>query len=658
MRQSAKSIDANVMISKAVQNLKSKIRNRFGRRRGRLVRHYFLISVFLISGGLITSGLVEIYFSYQQSREQLAILQQEVANAAAFKIEQFIQDIEIALRTATRSHEIALKGITPEYKFELKRLLFMTRAITEAVAFDDQGTERVRLSRLSTVTGIRQDAAVSEALERAKQGKSYFGPVYFVRGSEPYMSIAVPMERFAGDMVGFLKAEVNLKYIGDVVSSIRVGKAGYAYILSRSGDIVAHPDISFVLQRRNVAHLDRVKSAFQPLSTTVKATAVVVQNLWGKKVFSSHAPISNLDWSVIIERPVEEIYEPLYASMLRTSSLLLVGLGMALLASLFVARRVVRPLRTLRQGVERIGSGNLDHHLNVKTGDEIEVLAEEFNKMTANLRNAYEGLEQKVAIRTQELAVANDRLKELDRLKSDFVANVSHELRTPLTAIKGAVDLILREVTGPLTEKQVHYLTRVKSNTQQLAGMINDVLDLAKIEEGKVEFQAAHVSLGGLVHEVVETLKPIAADKSIELDITALAPSLLVWADRDKVNQVLMNLIGNAIKFTPPHGRVMVASARGDTNWVRVSVSDNGPGIAASEREKIFEKFYQVRANGGPKSKGTGLGLAIAKTLVELHGGKIWAESETNRGSTFYFTLPAAESMQAKSPADADMKVG
>jgi signal transduction histidine kinase len=646
------------MISKAVQNLKTKIQNRFGRRRGRLVRHYFLISVFLISGGLITSGLVEIYFSYQQSREQLAVLQQEVANAAAFKIEQFIQDIEIALRTATRSHEIALKGITPEYRFELKRLLFMTRAITEAAAFDEQGAERVRLSRLSTVTGVRQDAAVSAALERAKQGKSYFGPVYFVRGSEPYMSIAVPMERFAGDMVGFLKAEVNLKYIGDVVSSIRVGKAGYAYIANRSGDIVAHPDISFVLQRRNVAHLDQVKAAFQPKTTTVKATAMVAQNLWGKRVFSSYAPVSNLDWSVIIERPVEEVYEPLYASMLRTSSLLLVGLGMALLASLFVARRVVRPLQTLRHGVERIKSGDLEHRLNVKTGDEIEVLAEEFNKMTANLRNAYEGLEQKVAVRTQELAVANDRLKELDRLKSDFVANVSHELRTPLTAIKGAVDLILREVTGPLTEKQIHYLTRVKSNTQQLAGMINDVLDLAKIEEGKIELQAAHVSVGGLVHEVVETLKPIAAEKSIELDITGLAPSLLVWADRDKVNQVLMNLIGNAIKFTPPHGWVMVASARGDTNWVRVSVSDNGPGIPRNEREKIFEKFYQVRTNGTPKSKGTGLGLAIAKTLVELHGGKIWADSETNRGSTFYFTLPAAESMQAKSPADADRKVG
>jgi signal transduction histidine kinase len=163
---------------------------------------------------------------------------------------------------------------------------------------------------------------------------------------------------------------------------------------------------------------------------------------------------------------------------------------MALVASLFVARRVVRPLETLRNGVERIGSGDMNSRLELKTGDEIEVLAEEFNKMAANLREAYSGLEKKVEDRTRELAFANERLKELDRMKSDFVSHVSHELRTPLTAIKGAVDLILRELAGPLTEKQIHYLTRVRSNTQHLAGLINDLLDLSKIESGRIEVKS------------------------------------------------------------------------------------------------------------------------------------------------------------------------
>jgi len=265
---------------------------------------------------------------------------------------------------------------------------------------------------------------------------------------------------------------------------------------------------------------------------------------------------------------------------------------------------------------------------------------------------------QEIREKSRQLEEANERLTELDRSKSDFVSNVSHELRTPLTAIKGAVDLILREATGPLNEKQTHYLTRVRSNTQHLAGLINDLLDLSKIEEGKIEFQAARVSLAGLVHEVVETLRPIASEKPIDLHVTAPESSLRVWADRDKIMQVLTNLIGNAIKFTPARGRVMISSASDDADWVRVSVSDTGPGISADQCERIFEKFYQVAVNGGPKPKGTGLGLAISKTLVELHGGKIWVESEPSRGSTFYFTLPAAASTEAKSPAHAAMKVG
>ena len=247
---------------------------------------------------------------------------------------------------------------------------------------------------------------------------------------------------------------------------------------------------------------------------------------------------------------------------------------------------------------------------------------------------------QEIQNKNRQLEVANERLKELDHLKSDFVSNVSHELRTPLTAIKGAVDLILRQVPGPLNEKQIHYLARVRSNTQHLAGLINDLLDLSKIEEGKIELQAARVSLGGLVHEVMETLKPIAAEKPIELEVTTLEPSIVVFADRDKITQVLTNLIGNAIKFTPPHGRVTVSSASNDADSLRVSVSDTGPGISADERERIFDKFYQVAENGGPKPKGTGLGLSISKALVELHGGKIWVESEPNGGSNFCFTLP------------------
>jgi signal transduction histidine kinase len=265
-------------------------------------------------------------------------------------------------------------------------------------------------------------------------------------------------------------------------------------------------------------------------------------------------------------------------------------------------------------------------------------------RMTKNLREAYSALEKRVRERTEELALANEKLKELDYLKSDFVSNVSHELRTPLTAIKGAVDLMLREIAGPLTEKQTHYLTRVRSNTQHLAALINDLLDLSKIESGRIEVKFSRVSLNGLVHEVVEGLRPVAAEKVIVLEATIREPSTLVWADRDKINQVLMNLIGNAIKFTPVQGRVTVSASRNGEESVQVSVSDTGPGVPPDEKEKIFAKFYQIAEVNGENPKGTGLGLAISKALVELHGGKIWVESEEGHGSTFSFTLPLPRS--------------
>jgi signal transduction histidine kinase len=254
---------------------------------------------------------------------------------------------------------------------------------------------------------------------------------------------------------------------------------------------------------------------------------------------------------------------------------------------------------------------------------------------------------QEIREKSRQLEVTNLRLKELDRLKSDFVSNVSHELRTPLTAIKGAVDLVLREVAGPLTEKQIHYLTRVQSNTQHLAVLINDVLDLSKIESGGMEVQLGRVAIDGLVHEVVETLRPIAVEKVIALEAAIPERSIFIWADRNKVNQVLMNLIGNAIKFTPVRGSVTISASRNGSDSVQVSVSDSGPGILPAEREKIFAKFYQIAQVGEAKPKGTGLGLAICKALVELHGGRIWVESEVNRGSTFYFTLPLTRSDEA-----------
>jgi signal transduction histidine kinase len=593
----------------------------------------------LIGGGLIVSGFLEIYFRYYESQEQIAREQGEVATGAFFKIAEFILEIEGQMKAATVSRDIANKGLSPEYRFELKKLLSIASAITEARALDDKGDVRVYVSRF--LVGDKQDYSKSASFLQAKQGVTFFGPVYFVRGSEPYMTIAVPIEGFPGNFMGVLQAEVNLRYIWDVVRDITVGKAGYAYVVTRSGDIIAHPDISLVLQRRSAAQLPQVKAAFEYTPVVPKPKTMMTRDLKGEKVLSSYAFLPSVDWAVFIERPLKEAHEPLYASLLRTSSLLLIGLGVALLASIFVARRVIQPVQALRKGVERIGRGDLGYRFKLETGDEFEVLADEINKMAEALREAYADLEHKVRERTQELMIANERLKELDRMKSDFVSNVSHELRTPLTAIKGSVDNMLDGITGVLNEKQNRYLTRVKSNTDRLSRLINDLLDLSSIEAGRIVLKPTSLPLATLVREVAESLRPVAEEKCIHLDVAVGDIDVTAWGDRDKVAGVLMNLIGNAVKFTPSYGRVYVAIKRNGDEWAQVSVTDTGPGIPPEEANRIFDKFYKIAGGGEQKTKGTGLGLAISKSLVEMQGGTIWVESEVSKGSTFSFTLPA-----------------
>ena len=987
-----------------------------GQRRGRLVRNYFFIFVTLIGGGMILSGLTEIYFRSYETREQIGILQGEVANGALSKIAQYILIIEGQMRSTSLSQQIAERGFAPTNKFELMKLLYVAPAISEAVAIDRDGAPRLHLSRFRAILPNEEpDYSKSAAFLQARQGATFFGPVYFVRGSEPYITMAVPIEEFPGSVIGVLQAEVNLSYIWEIVRDIQVGKAGYAYIVARSGDVIAHPNISLVLQRHKAGHLEQVKSALRPAPNMQTPESIVTSGLNGDEVLSSYAYLPNLDWAVIVERPLAEAYEPLYASLRRTYTLVTIGLGIALLATLYVARRVVRPLEALRRGVEKIGKGDLNHHLEIKTGDDIEVLAEQFNKMVGEIKNSYQLLEDKVQQRTRELAalfdvaatatqsldlnpilqevakkitdifsldstriylldrqqeelsvraaagynpegfiqrvlargqgvvgkaaetgeplifedvqdntryaelshsnaakgigyrffaavpikvkgkslgviacngrlarrlteqelrllssmadqigpaidninlfaelrektaaleasnqelvealeqqteiakvlqvmassptelgsvvatihhnasrlceadsgatfvfdgeqfnlsvptdnlspealaylrdlpirpgpetplrrsglelrpihtsdifadprfsppdiyrregiravlatpmlkqnrlvgaivltrrearpftesqinllttfanqaaialdnvrlfqelkdrtqelaryneeikMANEKLRELDRLKSSFVSNVSHELRTPLTAIEGLADNLLDGVTGPLTAKQASYMVGIRESTERLERLINDLLDLSVIEAGKAALKPTSFSIMRLLREVTDTLKPMAEEKQITLEIGSTNGHSMAWADRDKVTQVLTNLIGNAVKFTPRRGKVsmVVDSIKGA--WLEVSISDTGPGIPPEEATKIFDEFYQMNQPGRDKSKGVGLGLAISKKLVEMHGGKIGVESTVGRGSSFSFTIPSHY------PHDADAAV-
>ena len=282
------------------------------------------------------------------------------------------------------------------------------------------------------------------------------------------------------------------------------------------------------------------------------------------------------------------------------------------------------------------------------THDDLQVMVTVANQVAIALDNAdayhqiealNAGLESRIQERTSSLQAANEKLRELDELKSAFVSIVSHELRTPLTAVKGLVENMLDGFTGDLRERQLFYLTRVKHNVERLTRMLNDLLDLSRIEAGRMELRLTEVSLPELITEALDNLRPQAEEKSIILETTAPSELAPVRGDRDKILQILTNLVHNAIKFTPSSGHVSISLTPLDGQEIQVCVADTGCGIASDEVSNVFDRFY--RSYSGPtEARGAGLGLAITKSLVDLHQGRIRVESTLGSGSRFYFTLP------------------
>jgi len=249
--------------------------------------------------------------------------------------------------------------------------------------------------------------------------------------------------------------------------------------------------------------------------------------------------------------------------------------------------------------------------------------------------------------RTRDLAVINSQLQirnreveKADRLKSNFLATMSHELRTPLNAIVGFADLLERQTAGPLTQKQERFVRHVKESSRHLLALIDDILDLSKIEAGRLDLKFECFSLSIAADEVLSTLRPLAAAKEIDLT-TDLGADLTLHADHVRVKQVLYNLLSNAIKFTPAKGSVRLI-ARSDGTVIHISVIDTGIGIPQEEHEAIFESFHRHLTPTHQACEGTGLGLSITKLLVEQHGGKTWVESEPGKGSRFHVTMPGS----------------
>jgi signal transduction histidine kinase len=588
-------------------------------------------------------------------------------------------------------------------------------------------------------------------------------------------------------------------------------------VVDARGRLIAHPDISMVLRNTDLSGLPQVQAARAALSENATESGQVGRNLEGREVLTSVAEIAPLGWLVFVELPIDEAYAPLRATIVRTALLLLAALGLALLGGMFLVRKMVVPVETLRAGAARIGGGDLSQRISIKTGDELESLADQFNEMASRLQDSHANLEAQVEVRTRELeqsvlelralgevsqvvnstlnlenvlativtqavqlsstvagsiyvfdgprqkfdlranygmdpatiaafagykfdtserhvslaltrqdavqipdfhdepasqikdlilasgyqavliapllwqeeiagllvvrrkepgafprstvdlikafaaqsvqAIENARLfsalheKSLQleiesRHKSQFLANMSHELRTPLNAILGYTELVLDRIYGDIPDRMRGVMERVQVNGRHLLGLINDVLDLAKIEAGQFTLEMAEYSMKRVVRGVLDGLEPLAGEKRITLQAEiprGLPPG---WGDERRIAQVLVNLVGNAIKFTDA-GEVSIRALTSDESLL-VAVRDTGSGISEADQERIFDEFQQADSSSSRRKGGTGLGLSIAKRIIEMHGGCIWVESVQGEGSTFSFTLPTSKTKKTR----------
>jgi signal transduction histidine kinase len=772
---------------------------------GPLFRKYVFQFLAVVCVALLTNGSFEIWFSYREHKASLIRIQREQAQAAAAKIGQFIKEIESQLGWTTQLPWST--SSLEQRRFDAHRLLRQVPAITELAQLDSTGHEQLRVSRLAMdVVGSQADLSQDAKFTEAMAHKTYYGPVYFRRESEPYMTLALAgTRRDAGVSV----AEVNLKLIWEVVSQIKVGDRGQAYVVDAKGRLIAHPDISLVLRSTDMTPLAHVQAARAHASDVAEEQVQEAIDIRGRAVLTAYAPVAALGWLVFVELPTSEAYAPLYAAIERSAGLLLAGLALAFLAGVFLARRMVGPIQALRAGAARIGSGELGERISIKTGDELEALADQFNEMAGRLQESYADLENKVEIRTAELAQSVEELRALGEVshavnstldletvlttivakavqisrtdagaiyvydascdefhlrathgmsdamiaaiakqhigvrdanmgraaargepvqvtdvrdepssplneiilaagyrallvvpllssdgivgalvvrrkepnlfakptvdllqtfatqsvlaiqnarlfneieeksrqlsiasehKSQFLANMSHELRTPLNAILGYTELIVDRIYGEIPEKVRAILARVQSNGRHLLGLINDVLDLSKIEAGQLTLSLSDYSISEMVSTVLTAVEPLATGKQLALN-SVLPPDLPpAHGDERRIAQVLLNLVGNAIKFTDS-GEVAVRASAANGSFT-IAVRDTGPGIPEVDQRKIFEEFQQADTSSTRKKGGTGLGLSIAKRIVELHGGKIYVESSPGQGSTFSITLP------------------
>jgi signal transduction histidine kinase/CheY-like chemotaxis protein len=630
-----------------------------------LFRRYVITLAGLVSVSVLTVGSILAVYHYSQDRQRAHEVQTAEARAASASIDAYLRGIEGVLHSLSgRLAEGAATGREAQAR-DFRDALKFEPAILSIRSLGLNFRETNFVSRLDPdrVESAIAQPAIANLLRNCTAVFCY-GPVFVRDQTEPYVTLATRIHQ-SGET---LAAEISVRFIDDVLARLSIGKAGRAYVVDLNGRLLAHPDLRTLLRRSDVSQLPQVRQVKAALSQG----QAELPSVWGESpdggaVFSSATRISGPDWLLYVEQPASEILRPVWTTIGVTMTVLALGMGAASFASWWLARRLTKPILQLRDGAQKLGSGDWLAKIDVQSRDEIQSVAIAFNGMAESLRTLYESLESKVLERTRDLKQANEQIttqaRELsvlnDKLgvqlqelnvkrdaadrasaaKTRFVAAASHDLRQPMHAVGLLVGILAERQISPEISA---LLNQIQLSVAALENLFETLLDISRLDAGIVAPHLTCVSLDSLIKSIEFTHAQSAADKGLTLRVHR--PHTLVHTDNALLLSMLGNFVSNAIRYTE-RGHIDIY-CRKQGPHVTVYVSDTGIGIPAGELQLIFEEFYQLSDTNRSRGQGLGLGLAIVRRTAELLDYELSARSALSVGSVFGIRLPIATADQ------------
>ncbi len=606
--------DGNAIIkSMKSQGHKGRLRNKI---------FFFMLAVGIVP--LLVAAALTEYVVSTAHRSDVAKLESVVLAQAGAQVQSFISDDILS-----QAHVVIPYGPNIESAPAAQQYLLQQTIITRPwllsesfVDFTGKETSRVDQTTLQGYpTSSLRDMSNDPSFAAAKGGDYYIGPLSYP-SSTPEVNFASPVKDNNGQAVAIILGTASLSNLQSIIASSSIGTTGYVYLVDGTGKVIAGGGkfSGITSGSLSAANLDIVQKVITGESLLTDATQMRYKNIFGENVVAAAMPISEYGqtWGLVAEWPTAEADAVINALLVRDLIALIILFGIVILVSILLALLIVRPIEQLEEGTARVAQGKFNEGVNIKTHDELEDLGESFNTMVLGL-------------------------KELEQLKDEFVFIAAHELRTPVAAMKGYLQLILEGTTGAISDGTRAFIEKVIASNQRLIQLVNDLLEVARSQAGRLTIQVVPIDLAAPISSSLDELKSLADEKSVTMTYQPPADLPQVLADTDRIKEVVVNLVGNAIKYMGGAGDIEVSHEVIDGRVV-THIADTGLGISKEAQEKLFQKFYRVQTDKTKEITGTGLGLFIVKEIVEKMNGTIWATSEEGKGSVFSFSLPIANS--------------